>query len=80
MSKKHTKLLINIWKAADFLEGRCRMNANNLLAPKYSRQKAGGQADAYAHIKQMIVDQRVGAVDYYDVFKVVKDIPNILKE
>lgn len=80
MSKKHTKLLINIWKAADFLEGRCRMDANNLLSPRWSRRISGGQADAYSHIKQMIIDQQIGAVDYYKVFKVVKDLPNILKD
>lgn len=56
------------------------MDANNLLAPRWARRKSGGQADAYSHIKQMIIDQQIGAVDYYKVFKVVKDLPNILKD
>jgi hypothetical protein len=78
---KHTQLLIDIYKAADFLGSTARMNSNDLTAPDWSRRKNGGFADACDYIKRMILDfDRLGSVDYYAVNKIKKDLPAVLCE
>ncbi len=76
----HKELLINIYKAADYLGARAQYDANDLLAPDWARQKSQGNADAYAAIKQMVIHyDTMGSVDYFKVHGINKDLPNILK-
>ena len=73
-------LLINIYKAADYLGSRAELRSNNLCRDSELREKDRGLADAYDNIKNMIIYyDAMGSVDYYKANNVVKDLPNILK-
>lgn len=76
----YRQLLINIYKAADYLGERAEVRSNDLSRDNVLRAKDRGHSDSYANIKQMILHyDTLGQVDYYKTNDIVKDLPNILK-
>ncbi len=73
-------LLINIYKAADYLGTRAELRLNDLYRDSELREKDLGSVDAYDNIKNMIIYyDSLGSVDYYKSNNVVKDLPYILQ-
>lgn len=76
----YKKLLENIYYAALHHEELTNSIKNDLLQEDWVRQKAEGSMNAYAHIKQMIVQyDSIGATDYKKVFKMENLKPHFLK-
>lgn len=76
----YKNLLANVYKAADYLSGQAELRSNQLDRETDYRAKDRGLADAYANIRQMIINYDTsGQADYYKANNVVKDLPNILK-
>lgn len=73
-------LLINIYKAADYLGSRAELRWNDIYRDSELREKDLGYLDAYDNIKNMIIYyDSLGSIDYYKANNVIKDLPNILK-
>lgn len=73
-------LLINIYKAADYLGSRAELRWNDIYRDLELREKDLGYLDAYNNIKNMVIYyDTLGSVDYYKSNNFIKDLPNILK-
>jgi len=73
-------LLINIYKAADYLGSRAELRWSDLYRDSELREKDLGYLDAYDNIKNMVIYyDTLGSINYYKANNVVKDLPNILK-
>ena len=76
----YRQLLVNIYKAADYLGERADSRSRDFSRDNNLRSKDRGIADAHENIQTMILHyDTIGKTDYYKANKVVKDLPNILK-
>jgi len=76
----YRQLLVNIYKAADYLGERAESRSNDWSREDTLNAKDKGHYEAYAHIKQMIVGYDwAGEIDFWEANHIKKELPNILK-